>query len=177
MHQFPSDADLYNEALLHTAHLIFLSRVRDKPIQAPEVASAVEQILESCAGVPNDSPTAKLMVMPLYMAGLRATSLMQQEFVRNRLEKIYNGYCVTDIATNLRGLEQEWSKGYPRSSKGENMIRLDLEMTLTAIISACSGLCLCFVLVWFQREQYANTRWLKNAVCCFHASIEYPIED
>jgi Fungal specific transcription factor domain len=103
-----SHSECYNEALLHTAHLIFLCRIRDKPKSSVEVVEAAELVLDSCAAVPEGSMTSKLMVFPLYMGGLQTTRLIHQEFVRNRLLNIEKDYCTTDVGKALVSLDEEW---------------------------------------------------------------------
>jgi hypothetical protein len=121
-HRISLDLESYNNALLHTAHLIFLSYVRDQPTHSPNVESTVELVLEACASVSADSATGKLIVLPLYIAGLLCTKQVQKEFISNRLEKIRSGHHVTDVGRALAVLKHEWAQSMERSSRGESFV-------------------------------------------------------
>jgi len=102
--------DHYNESLVHTCLLILLTRVNGESVQSEMVRSAVDHILVSCAAVQEKAAAAKLMLLPLFMAGSCTTSQVHRAFIHRRLEVLQSEYCIVNVKRTLEILEGRWQK-------------------------------------------------------------------
>ncbi|KAE8360381.1 fungal-specific transcription factor domain-containing protein [Aspergillus caelatus] len=105
--ELPSHFDHYNEALVHTALLRLLEFKQENP-QSKLMQSTVAQILDSCAAVPEKSPVAKLMLFPLFWAGVHTTRPVYQSFILRRLEVLRSGCCFSNVGHLIEIIEQRW---------------------------------------------------------------------
>lgn len=106
---FTSDLDHYNESLARTLLLLFLVRVEGENMKSPMVRSAVTDVLESSAAVQETAPVAKLMLLPLCVAGIYTRSRVHQAFITRRLEVLKCGYSIVNVKQVLNVLRERWS--------------------------------------------------------------------
>lgn len=104
-----TDLDLYNEALCHSGLLLLLINAKDEPYHSTFTQSIVSQILDSCAAVPETAPAAKLMLLPLFHAGICTSRPLHQAFIRRRLEVLRSGCCIVNVNRTVKILEDHWS--------------------------------------------------------------------
>ncbi|CAI7587136.1 unnamed protein product [Penicillium viridicatum] len=104
----PSHIDNYNEALVYSGLLLFLLVFKEEPFNLGLVQSTVNHILDSCAAVPADAPVAKLMILPLFIAGSRTTRPLYHDFIRRRLEVLKSGQCIVNVTRTMEVLEERW---------------------------------------------------------------------
>ena len=90
--------------------LILLTRVNGESVQSEMVRSAVDHILVSCAAVQEKAAAAKLMLLPLFMAGSCTTSQVHRAFIHRRLEVLQSEYCIVNVKRTLEILEGRWQK-------------------------------------------------------------------
>lgn len=98
----------YNDALVHCGRIIFLERIASVNDSVQEISASVERILSLCASIPDSSHTAKLLVLPLYIAGSWAATIETRSFIQSRLEYLSNSDIVADTRMLLRRLKARW---------------------------------------------------------------------
>jgi hypothetical protein len=101
--------DLYNEALVHTALLLVLMGPRQVSCHSTLVLSTIGQILDSCAAVSVSAPVAKLMLLPMFVAGTWTQRPVYQSFIRQRFEALSSGHCIVNVRRTLEVLEERWT--------------------------------------------------------------------
>ncbi|KAI9035754.1 uncharacterized protein KD926_002943 [Aspergillus affinis] len=115
-----SSIDLYNEALVHTAWLVILMGPRQVSCHSTLALSTIGKILDSCAAVSVSAPVAKLMLLPMFVAGSWTQRPVYQSFIRQRFEALSSGHCIVNVHRTLEVLEERWAaRRRGESSEGE----------------------------------------------------------
>lgn len=100
--------DALNEATFWSCWVIYYTDLKGLSIITnPDLSAAVDKILDACAEIPRDSPTAPLMLFPLMIGGMRTTKKVYREFVLGRLECLDN-IGLSDTASLCADLVENW---------------------------------------------------------------------
>lgn len=108
------DLTRYNDSLVHCGRILFLEQIAcgSNPV-VKDVSASVQEVLRLCASIPDSSHTAKLLALPLFIAGERTSTTEMQSFVRSRFRYLSDH---SDIVANtqalLERLETKWNNSF-----------------------------------------------------------------
>ncbi|KAJ5416754.1 uncharacterized protein N7487_000304 [Penicillium crustosum] len=135
--QHTIDLNRYNDALVHCARIALLERVKCVNAEDERISASTQRVFNLCSLIHDSSHTAKLLVLPLYMVGMRDKTPETRSFVRSRLQSL-DDIIVTDTRALLGILEERWAismgpeisppnKGYAfEVTKGERFRIVDI---------------------------------------------------
>lgn len=101
------DLNRYNDALVHCARIALLERVKCVEPEDERISASTQRALSLCSLIPDSSHTAKLLVLPLFTAGMWANTPETISFVRSRFQALHDA-VVTDTRALLEILEEKW---------------------------------------------------------------------
>lgn len=101
------DLNRYNDALVQCGRIIIRERIEDKDGQDDGIVAAVGRVLDLCALISPSSHTAKLMALPLFIAGSWACTEDSRSFVVKRLCSLA-GDIVSDTPMLIKKLQMKW---------------------------------------------------------------------
>lgn len=100
--------DAFNEAVFWSCWSIFYTDLKGRTVATdPDLAAAVDSILDACAEIPKDSAAASLIFFPLMVGGIKSTKKVYREFVLARLECLDN-IGVSDTRSLRAELIEKW---------------------------------------------------------------------
>lgn len=106
--QHTIDLNRYNDALVHCARIALLERVKCVNAEDERISASTQRVFNLCSLIHDSSHTAKLLVLPLYMVGMRDKTPETRSFVRSRLQSL-DDIIVTDTRALLGILEERWA--------------------------------------------------------------------
>ncbi|KAJ4421857.1 hypothetical protein N0V82_003457 [Gnomoniopsis sp. IMI 355080] len=109
--------DAFNEAVFWSCWTIFYTDLKGRSVATdPDLATAVDSILDACAEIPKDSAAASLIFFPLMVGGIKSTKKVYREFVLARLECLDN-IGVSDTRSLSAELIEKWWTSESASEK------------------------------------------------------------
>ncbi|KAJ5329089.1 fungal-specific transcription factor domain-containing protein [Penicillium brevicompactum] len=106
--QHTIDLNRYNDALVHCARIVLLERVKRVEPGDERITTSTQRALSLCSLIPDSSHTAKLLVFPLFTAGMLASTPETRSFVRSRFQALHD-VVVADTRALLEILGEKWA--------------------------------------------------------------------